>query len=59
MDIHAARVSLYVRNIADRRGINYANPVGDQTTGLNPSGNPYSATVIQPRTFGVDLAYRF
>ena len=59
MDIHQARVSLYIRNIADKRGINYANPVGDQTTGLNPSGNPYTATVIQPRTFGVDLAYRF
>jgi outer membrane receptor protein involved in Fe transport len=59
MDIHQARVSFYVRNIADKRGINYANPVGDQTTGLNPSGNPYSATVIQPRTIGVDVAYRF
>ncbi|MCK9687498.1 TonB-dependent receptor [Scleromatobacter humisilvae] len=59
MDIAQARVSLYVRNISDRRGINYAAPAGDQTTGLNPSGNPFSATVIQPRTFGVDLAYRF
>ena len=59
MTIHQARVSLYIRNIADKRGINYATPAGDQTTGLNPSGNPFAATVIQPRTVGVDLAYRF
>jgi iron complex outermembrane recepter protein len=59
VDIHDCQVSLYVRNIADRRGINYANPAGDQVTGLNPTGNPFTATVIQPRTFGVDLAYRF
>ena len=59
MDIRDCRVSLYVRNIADKRGINYATPAGDQVTGLNPTGNPYTATVIQPRTFGVDLAYSF
>ncbi len=59
VDIDDLRVSLFIRNIADRRGINYAAPAGDQTTGLNPSGNPFVATVIQPRTVGVDLAYRF
>jgi iron complex outermembrane receptor protein len=59
MDIDQLRVSLFARNITDRRGINYAAPAGDQTTGLNPSGNPFTATVIQPRTVGVDLAYRF
>ena len=59
MDISALRVSLFVRNIADKRGINYAAPAGDQTTGLNPSGNPFVANIIQPRTIGMDLAYRF
>jgi len=59
VDIGQFRVSLHARNITDKRGINYAAPGGDQVTGMNPSGNPFVAGVIPPRTVGVDLAYRF
>ncbi len=59
MDLANWQVSLFVRNITDKRGFNYANPAGFQHPILNPTGNPYSGTIIQPRTMGVDVSYRF
>jgi iron complex outermembrane receptor protein len=57
-DIGNARISLYGKNLTNARGINFAGPIGDQSP-LNPSGNPYTAAIIQPRTIGIDLSYRF
>ena len=51
-DINRVRVTLYVKNLTDERGINFINSVGFPL-------NPYTAGVIQPRTLGIDLAYRF
>ena len=59
MDIANWQVSLFVRNITDKRGFNFATPAGLQHPILNPTGNPYSATIIQPRTIGADVSYRF
>jgi outer membrane receptor protein involved in Fe transport len=58
VDIDNLRVSLYGKNLTDKRGINFANTIG-LATPANPIGNPYAAGVIQPRTVGVDVAYRF
>jgi iron complex outermembrane receptor protein len=58
VDISRVRVSLYGKNLTNARGINFAGPIGDQSP-MNPSGNPYTAAVIQPRTIGIDLSYRF
>ena len=58
VDIGKVRVALYGKNLTNARGINFAGPIGDQSP-LNPSHNPYTAAVIQPRTIGVDLSYRF
>jgi outer membrane receptor protein involved in Fe transport len=58
VDFRSVRVGLYGKNLTNARGINFAGPIGDQSA-LNPSGNPYTAAVIQPRTIGVDLSYRF
>jgi iron complex outermembrane receptor protein len=57
-DIGNARISLYGKNLADKRGINFANTIG-LASAANPAGNPYAVGVIQPRTIGIDLAYRF
>ena len=57
-DLGKVRISLYGKNLTNARGINFAGPIGDQSP-LNPSGNPYTAAVIQPRTIGIDLSYRF
>jgi outer membrane receptor protein involved in Fe transport len=59
VDVDQMRFSLYVRNLANDRGINYAAPNGDQFTGLNPSGNPFVASIVQPRTIGMDVSYRW
>ena len=58
MDWNHMRVSLYGKNLTNARGINFAGPIGTPSTG-NPSGNPYAAAVIVPRTIGFDLSYRF
>jgi iron complex outermembrane receptor protein len=58
LDWKQVRVSLYGKNLTNARGINFAGPIGDQSA-LNPSWNPYTAAVIQPRTVGIDLSYRF
>ena len=58
VDINSVRISLYGKNLTNARGINFAGPIGDQSP-LNPPGNPYTAAIIQPRTIGVDLSYRF
>lgn len=52
------RLSLYGKNLSNARGINFAGSIG-ATTPANPAGAPYAAAVIQPRTFGFDLSYRF
>jgi iron complex outermembrane receptor protein len=52
------RISLYGKNLTNARGINFAGPIADQSA-ANPYGNPYTVALIQPRTFGVDLSYRF
>jgi iron complex outermembrane receptor protein len=59
VDVKNIRVTLYGKNVTNERGINFLNGTGLPLPGLNPLGNPYAAGVIQPRTFGVDVAYRF
>ena len=46
------------KNLTDSRGLNHANALGTPSP-TNPVGNPIGAGTIQPRTLGVDLAYRF
>ena len=58
VDLQHFRISVYAKNLTNARGINFAGPIGDQSP-LNPSGNPYTAAIIQPRTIGFDLSYRF
>lgn len=48
------RVTVYGKNLTDERGFNHVNTLNQI---LAP--NVVSAGVIQPRTFGIDLAYRF
>jgi outer membrane receptor protein involved in Fe transport len=56
----AIRVTAYVKNATDVRGINFMNNLGLKPPfSADPNGNPYAAGVIQPRTVGVDLGYRF
>jgi iron complex outermembrane receptor protein len=60
MEAGALRVSVYVKNATDERGINFMNNLGLKPPfSADPNGNPYAAGVIQPRTLGVDLSYRF
>ncbi|MES3021536.1 MAG: TonB-dependent receptor [Pseudomonadota bacterium] len=58
IDWKQVRVSLYGKNLTNARGINFAGPIGDQSA-ANPSWNPYTAAIIQPRTIGLDVSYRF
>lgn len=56
----ALRVSVHIKNATDARGINYMNNLGLKPPfSADPNGNPYAAGVIQPRTVGIDLGYRF
>jgi outer membrane receptor protein involved in Fe transport len=56
----ALRVSAYLKNATDVRGINYMNNLGLKPPfSADVNGNPYAAGVIQPRTVGIDVAYRF
>lgn len=50
----AWRATLYVKNVGDERGILLIAP---ETPFANAS--PYVASIIQPRTFGVDLSMQF
>jgi len=59
MDIGNVRVSFYGKNLGNAHGVNFMNGNGLPLPGLNPLGNPYVAGIIQPRTVGMDLAYRF
>lgn len=59
IDIGPVRLSVYGKNLANSRGVNFMNSSGLALPGLNPFGNPYVAGIIQPRTIGMDLAYRF
>lgn len=52
VEINQVRVTVYAKNLNDERGINFINSVGFPL-------NPYTAGIIQPRTLGVDVAYRF
>jgi outer membrane receptor protein involved in Fe transport len=52
VEVNKVRVTVYAKNLGDERGINFINSVGFPL-------NPYTAGIIQPRTFGVDVAYRF
>ncbi len=52
-------LNLYVKNLADERGVTFMNNVGLQFPGLNPLGNPYVQGLIQPRTIGAELTWNF
>lgn len=58
MDWDKVRLSIYGKNLTNERGINFAGPIATQTA-ANPYGNPYTIALIQPRTIGIDLSYRF
>jgi len=58
VEIGKARISVYGKNLTDTRGLNHANALGTASV-ANPVGNPIGAGTIQPRTLGVDLAFRF
>jgi outer membrane receptor protein involved in Fe transport len=58
IDVGKVRISVYGKNLTDSRGLNHANALGTPSP-TNPVGNPIGAGTIQPRTLGVDLAYRF
>jgi outer membrane receptor protein involved in Fe transport len=59
VDLKNLRVTLYGKNLTNERGINFLNCTGLPLAGVNPLGNPFAAGVFQPRTLGVDVAYRF
>jgi outer membrane receptor protein involved in Fe transport len=48
------RLSLYAKNLADRRGITFVKSMS-----ITPTGSPFAAGVIAPRTVGAELGYRF
>lgn len=48
------RLSLYGKNLGDSRGITFLKSLT-----LVPSGSPFAAGIIAPRTFGAEVSYRF
>jgi outer membrane receptor protein involved in Fe transport len=48
------RLALYGKNLNDSRGITYV-----KSESITPTGSPFGAGVIAPRTFGAELTYRF
>jgi outer membrane receptor protein involved in Fe transport len=48
------RLSLFAKNLNDTRGITFVKSMS-----LTPSGSPFAAGVIAPRTVGAELGYRF
>lgn len=54
IEFGSVRVTIYGKNLTDERGLNHVNTLNQI---LAP--NVVSAGVIQPRTYGIDLAYRF
>lgn len=59
MELGHFDLNLYVKNLADERGVTFMNNVGFQFPGLNPLGNPYVHGLIQPRTIGAELTWNF
>ena len=51
-DIGAWRVTLYGKNLNNAHGINFANNTAVAAV-------PFNAGIIQPRTIGGDVSYRF
>lgn len=47
-------LSLYAKNLTDKRGITAL-----ASQGLTPASNPFGMAVIQPRTFGAEVAFKF
>ncbi|WP_411339837.1 TonB-dependent receptor [Sphingopyxis sp. J-6] len=47
-------LALFAKNLTDKRGI---TALASQS--LTPAGNPFGMAVIQPRTLGAELAFRF
>ncbi len=47
-------LALFAKNLTDKRGI---TALASQS--LLPTGNPFGMAVIQPRSFGAELAFRF
>ena len=54
IEVGQVRVTVYGKNLTDERGLNHVN-----TLNRILAPNVVSAGVIQPRTFGIHLAYRF
>jgi iron complex outermembrane receptor protein len=59
MELGQFDLNLYVRNLADERGVTFMNNVGLQFPPINNLGNPYVQGVIQPRTIGAELTWNF
>jgi outer membrane receptor protein involved in Fe transport len=47
-------LSVFAKNLTDKRGITAL-----ASQGLAPTSNPFGMAVIQPRTIGAELAFRF
>lgn len=60
LDLHAGvdfknyEITLFAKNVGDSRGITALS-----TESLAPGFNPYGASIIQPRTIGLQLTARF
>ena len=54
LGFHGWSLTAYVKNVGDARGILALAPLT-----ADPTQSPYTAAVLQPRTFGLDLAVSF